>query len=132
MPQAQNITIDNGASTPQPKTFTLINPAAGDGGLAMWALKEGLISSVFPSFTAVAAKTANKSRKLTLKLRVPSSYTDLVTGLAVVGSAAEANVTMSIPDDFPESRKNDVTAFLTNIIKDALVQEMLHDAYPAT
>jgi len=132
MPQAQDITVNNGASTPESKTFTLINPAAGDGGMANWALKEGLISSVFPSFTAVAAKTANKSRKLTLKLRVPSSYTDAVTGLTAVGSAAEANVTMSIPDDFPESRKDDVVAFMTNIMKDPLVMEMLHDAYPAT
>lgn len=132
MPQAEDITINNGASTPEPKTFVLINPAAGDGGVASWALKEGLISSVFPSFTAVASKTGNKSRKLTLKLRVPSSYTDSVTGLTNVGSAAEANVTMSLPDDFPEARKDDVLAFMTNIIAHPLVQEMLHDAYPAT
>lgn len=132
MPQAQDIIVNNGDTPPVAKTFTLINPAAGDGGVAMWALKEGLISAVFPSFSAVASKTANKSRKLTLKLRVPSSYTDSVTGLTAVGSAAEANVTMSIPDDFPELRKDDVTAFLANIISDPLVMEMLHDAYPAT
>ena len=47
MPQAIDIVIYNGASTPVEKTFTLIAPAAGDGSYANWRLKEGTIASVF-------------------------------------------------------------------------------------
>lgn len=47
MPQAINLTIDDETATP--KTFELISPAAGDGSIAEWALKEGTISSVFPT-----------------------------------------------------------------------------------
>lgn len=130
MPQATNITVKNAAGTD--KVFALVNPSAGDGGIALWALKEGTISAVFPQLTASAAKTGNRSRKLSVKYRQPSSYTDSVTGLTAVGSAAEVNTTVSIPDDFPEGLKDDFVAFYTNIVRDALIQAMFRDAYPAT
>lgn len=130
MPQATNLVVKDGANAD--KTFTLVNPAAGDGGVALWHLKEGSIASVFPAVTAVAGKTSNKSRKLTLKVRLPSSFTDSVTGLTNVGSAAEMNMTVSIPDDFPEARKDDFVAFVTNLPKTTLLSAMIRDAYAAT
>lgn len=132
MPQAIDITVNNGGTTPVSKTFALVTPAAGDGGIAMWALKEGTISAVFPTLTASASKTSNGSRKLQLKFRLPSSYSDPVTGLTNVGPAAEFNATFSIPNVFPESLKNDWTAFTTNLINDSLVKALIRDAYPAT
>ena len=132
MPQAINLTIKNGASTPVDKTFSLVTPAAGDGGIAQWALKEGSISAVFPQFTASAGKTTNKSRKLTMRLSVPSSYTDAVTGLTNVGSGLLCTWTVSIPQDFPEAMKDDATAFIVNLTQHPLVKAMIHDAYSAT
>lgn len=130
MPQATNLVVKNGTNVD--KTFTLISPAAGDGGIASWALKEGSIASVFPLFTASAGKTSNRSRQLRLKYRLPSSYTDTVTGLTNVGSAAEVNITVSVPDDFPESLKDDFVAFATNLPATTLVKSMIRDAYSAT
>lgn len=135
MPQASNITVKNGASTPVDKTFTLISPAAGDGGMAQWALKEGAISSVFPRLTAAAQpSTAAGSgiRNLTIKLRVPSFYTDSVTGLVEVGAYAEMNCRFTVPDSFPEDKKADWVAFATNLIGSSLIKELIRDAYPAT
>lgn len=132
MPQAINLVLNNGATNPVAKTFELISPAAGDGGIATWALKEGVISSVFPLLTAAAAKTNNASRKLAVKFRLPSSYTESVTGRTVVGSAAEMNVTFSIPGDFPEALKADFVAFATNALKTELFQKMIRDAVNAT
>jgi hypothetical protein len=132
MPQAANITVKNGAGTPVDKIFTLYGPAAGDGSIAKWALKEGLISSVFPTFTASARQSGNQGRNLQLKLRIPSSYTDSVTGLTKVGSAFEANVAVAVPDDFPEALKNDAVAFTANLLNHALVKELIRDALPAT
>lgn len=132
MPQAIDLTVKNGASTPVDKTFTLISPAAGDDSLAQWALKEGSISAVFPSFTAMARKTGNQSRQLKMKLRLPSSYTDSVTGLTQVGTGAEMNVTFAIPDTFPESLKGDFVAFAVNLLNHTMVKAMVRDAYSAT
>lgn len=132
MPQAQDLVVKNGASTPVDKTFTLISPAAGDNSLAQWALKEGSISAVFPTFTAMARKTGNQSRQLRIKLRLPSSYTDSVTGLTQVGTGAEMNVTYAIPDTFPEALKGDFVAFSANLLNHAMVKAMIRDAYSAT
>lgn len=132
MPQATDLVINNGAGTPVAKTFTLLTPAAGDGGIAEWALKEGTISSVFPKITAAARKTGNASRKTQIKFKLPSSYTDSVTGLTRVGSGFEFDGSYSVPDDFPESLKNDAVAFTVNLIQQSLFKAMIRDGLPAT
>lgn len=132
MPQMADLTVNNGATPPVAKTFAVVTPAAGDGGIAEWALKEGVISSVFPVLTASATKTSNGSRKLQIKFRLPSSYTDSVTGLTNVGSAAEMNCTFSVPNTLPESLKNDYVAFATGLLSSSLLKSMIRDAYPAT
>lgn len=130
MPQATDLVIKNGAAVD--KTFTLISPAAGDGGIAQWALKEGTISSVFPALTASANRTGNNSRVLKVKFKQPSSFTDAVTGLTNVNSAAEMNVTFSIPASYPEALKNDFTAFAIGALNTVLFKSMIRDAYSAT
>lgn len=130
MPQAIDLSIANAANVA--KTFSLLAPAAGHGGMAEWALKEGLNSTVFPRLTAVANATTNRSRNLKLKFRLPSSYTDPASGLVKTGSAFEFNGTASVPDDFPESLKADAVAYTKNIVAHALIQSMMRDGLPAT
>ena len=132
MPQAQNLVVKNGAATPVDKTFVLMSPAAGDGGLAEWVLKEGTISVAFPVFTAMATKTGNGARNLKLKLKMPSSYTSPVTGLTNVGSNADFNVSLTIPNTYPEALKDDFTAFAVNLLTTSLVKAMIRDAISAT
>jgi len=130
MPQAADLVLKNNAAVD--KTFSLYAPSAGDSSLAIWKLKEGTIASVFPTITAQARQTGNSSRTVQLKLRLPSSYTDTVTGLTRVGSAFEANIQCSVPDDFPEAIKNDAVAFTANLVANTLVKAMIRDALPAT
>jgi hypothetical protein len=132
MPQAVDIVVNDGAPTPVAKTFTLLNPSAGLNSIAEWALKAGAISSVFPRFTAAARNSPQKSKVLTVKLRVPSSYVDSVSGLTLVGSSYEFNGTFTVPNDFPEVAKDDAVAFTVNIVNDALLKAMIRDALPAT
>lgn len=131
MPQAADITVKNGAGTPIDKTFSLISPAAGDSGIAMWALKEGAISGVFPQLTA-QARVTKTSRVLKVKFRLPSSFTESVTGRTMVGSRAEMNVDFTVPEDFPEALKSDYVAFSVNLLNSTLLKSMIRDAYPAT
>lgn len=130
MPQAIDLVVKNGAATPVDKTFTLISPAAGNGSIAHWALKEGVISSIFPRFTA-AAQRNGQSGKLRMKLTVPASYTDSVTGLTSVKSNFMVEVNVAVPDDFPEANKADAVAFAVNLIGHNLIKAMIRDAVGA-
>jgi hypothetical protein len=132
MPQAIDLVLANGAGTPVNKTFNLYAPSAGDNSVATWKLKEGTIASVFPVITTSARSTGNASRKMQGKLRLPSSYTDSVTGLTKVGSAFEFDFSASVPDDYPEAIKADAIAFAKNLIAHALIQSMMRDGQPAT
>lgn len=132
MPQAIDIVLKNGASSPVDKTFTLYAPAAGDNSFANWRLKEGAISSVFPRVAMLARPTGRNARKSIIKLQIPSSYTDTVTGLTKVGSAFDMEVNVTVPDDFPESLKNDAVAFAANLMNHALTKGVIRDGQPAT
>lgn len=137
MPQAANIVIKNGASTPVDKTFSLLAPSAGFDSVAQWALKEGTISSVFPQITA-SVRSARRvsgragSKVIETKLVIPSSYTDSVTGLTSVSSRYESVTRTTVPDDFPESLMADAVAFTANLANVALIKAMIADRSPAT
>lgn len=130
MPSATDLVINNGSAVA--KTFTLYNPSSGDNSVANWKLKEGTISSVFPSLSMSAKSTGNDSRKAQFKVRIPSSYTDTVTGLTKVGSGFECNIECSVPNDFPEALKNDAIAYVKNGIANTVISACLRDGLPAT
>lgn len=130
MPQATDLTVKNGANVD--KTFTLTAPAAGMGGIAMWALKEGTISAVFPTLTARAVTNGNDVNHLRVKFELPSSYTDTVTGLTNVGTGVLMDANFRVPSDFPEALKNDYVAFAVNLLNTALLKAMIRDGLSAT
>lgn len=133
MPQAVDLVIKDGATTPVDKTFTLITPAAGDGGVAKWVLKEGAISGAFPVITAQAAESVTgKQRTLKVRFKLPSSFVDPATGRTIVTRGGQMNAVFDIPDEMPESSKSHFVAYSTNVLKTALMQAMIRDAYPAT
>lgn len=133
MPQMTDITVENGAVPPVSKTFTAITPASGYGSWAQWALKEGAIAAVFPTLNAKSTQLSGGAvQKLELEFRLPSSYTDSVTGLTNVGTFYGAKVQVTVPNTLPESLKGDSVAFLTNLIASNLIKAMLRDASPAT
>lgn len=124
MPQAANIVVNNAAAVA--KTFTLLNPSAGLGSEARWALKEGLNASVFPRLSAVLRTDPSiKGTAGVFKITMPQSYTDASTGLVKRGSAAELVITNKIPDDWPESLKADWKAYVKNLLAHADLQAFL-------
>lgn len=132
MPQASDLVINNGAATPVAKTFSLMAPAAGDGSYANWRLKEGAIASAFPRVAVMARANGNKARKANIKLVLPSSSVDVNTGLTKIGPSADFNIDVTIPDEFPESLKNDFVAYATNLVATTLIKAVIRDAYPTT
>ncbi len=125
MPQAVDLVINNAAAVA--KTFSVLSPAAGDGGTASFALKEGTISKVFPK-VLVSSRRGNDSRKTVISLTLPSSYTEAANGLTAVGSAAQINIAVTVPDTFPESLKNDFQAYAVNLVANASIKACIRDA----
>lgn len=133
MPQAVDITVNNGAGTPVPKVYTLLTPSASDGSSALWALKEGANSKTFNSLEASSRKNASRdAQKLNLTMTYPSTYVDAASTLTLVKDRAVVNVTVTIPDDFPEAKKDDLVAFTANLMNHTLVKAMVRDARSAT
>ena len=129
MPQAIDLVVKNAAGVN--KTFTLVSPAAGDGSIAQWALKEGPVSSVFPMYTASSAASP-KGRNAKMKFAMPSVYIDNNTGLSMVRNRAESNWSFSIPADFPESLKADWVAYNVGLFSADLTKALMKDAVSAT
>lgn len=130
MPQAADLTVQNGAGVD--KTFTLLSPAPGNGSPAEWAQKTGATSTAYPTFSLSAQKTQNRSRQVRVKTRVPAVYTSVTTGLPVVSSIVEFNGTFTVPDDFPDDQKDDAVAYATNVLATTIVKACLRDGLPAT
>lgn len=130
MPQMADLSIANAAAVAQ--TFAAISPSAGDKSVAIWWLRTGAINAAFPKVTSEAHTTGNDSRKLSIKFQLPAPFVDSVTGLTKVSTVAEFNGSVSMPNGFPESLKNDFAAYTKNLISAALVQAMIKDAVSAT
>lgn len=128
-----NIVIDNGAATPVAKTFTQITASAGDGSSAKWALKEGPIAKAFPRIELSArANSATDTRKGWLTFTLPSFFTDTDTGMTTIGSGAQANLVITLPNDFPEALKDDFQAYVCNLFSEDLIKAFIRDAYSAS
>lgn len=126
------MTVNNGAGTPVAKTYELLTPAASDGSSALWALKEGANSKTFNTVEASSRKNAKRdAQKLSLTYTFPATYVDAASSLTLVLDKAVVNLTVTIPDDFPEAKKDDLVAFTANITNHALVKSMIRDARAA-
>lgn len=133
MPQAVDITVNNGAGTPVAKTFTLLEPAASGGSSAKWALKEGDNWNTFNKIEASSRPNAQKdAQKLQLTYSFPATYVDAASTLTLVKDQAVVNVSVTIPNDFPEAKKDDLVAFTANLTNSTLVKAMIRDARAAT
>lgn len=127
MPSINNITVKNAALAD--KVFEVLTPASGDGGVARLALKEGTAPAAFPVLTVVARPTTNASRKTSIKVHVPYTYTDPGTGLLKKGPAFELNVEGSMPDAFPVSLRDDAVAYGVNLVGSSLIKAVIRDGY---
>lgn len=131
MPAAANMTLNNASAVA--KTFTLLNPSAGLGSNAEWALMEGAIPGVYPRITSqVRVNTKGKSRISQHKVRVPYGIVDSTTSTTTPGSAMEFNGTVTVPDDFPSANRADAVAYIANYIANAITKAVMQDGIPAT
>lgn len=130
MPQATDLVLKDHSGTD--RTFTLLTPAAGYGTPAEWAYKVGPVRIGFPNIQLVAQRQpGNVSSNAKLKFRFPVVVDSPSTGLPQKVATWEANLSVTEPDAFPESSRDDAVAFLSNAIASSLVKMCLRDGLPA-
>lgn len=130
MSQAQtfNITTTAGA-----KTVDLIAPAAGFGGTAEYAIKEGPNSTTFQKILATVKKHArNGDPGATghLRILIPSYHTDATTGLTTVGGVKEFNLYAITPDRYPENQKDHALEVMRAVVNSTEFADFLRDSAP--
>lgn len=131
MPQAQNITVKNAANVDT--VYAVVTPAAGDGGVAVWANKVGLTPKQFRTITASSKRgPSGKTRNITIEVSNPQSYVDPASGLPVFTPSPIFRLEVRVPDDYPEASRDDFVTLSTNLIVSPMIKSLIRDALPAT
>ena len=119
MPQASNITINDGSATPVAVTFSVERK---DPTLTSWVDRRLAVASVQPRVT-VGFSPANPKRKTD---RVPVTITVPITGMRdglVVPIGANRFIgEFIISEDSPEQSRKDIVAFTINALQNALIK----------
>lgn len=123
MTQIANITVKNGSVVDQ--VFTAFQPQSGSDP-AVWLAKDANPREKWASLTASVRRTTNKASRLKLNITLP--LFDL-TG-ARIGSIP-SSVEVTIPDSATDAQIKDAQAYLTNILANALVKDMILTGSPA-
>lgn len=130
MPQATNLTVKNAANVDT--LFTLITPASGDGGQAVWYNKAGLSPVAFAKLLASAKRNGSGVRTLTCRFELPATYADPVSGLPIKVATPLIKLEAVIPEGYPEALRDDNMTLAVNLFSTSLLKSMIRDAVPAT
>lgn len=126
------IALNNGATTPVSKTFTLYYPASGDGGVAEYALEEGATRDQYPRITMSARKRADGRASL-VKIACPQVTTNVVTGAVdVVKDAVLIKIEVLAKASVPQSLCDDGKAYAANLLANLSVKELFTKQLPLT
>lgn len=131
MPQAQNITVKDGASTPADTQFTLMTPAAGNSPAVWNAKSKGPVTAAQPKLEISSQGFKNgrtAGRKVTLTLRVPA-WSIAADQSLNISDAYFARVDVTVPDRVAASFRADGAAFIGNLIANAIIAEVFRDGY---
>lgn len=122
-----NIAVNNGASTPVSKTFTVARSAAGDESAILY-LREGASVAAYPklefSSKTAQARSSKKARAGLMTLVMPYGYND-TNGNFVTLDVISASVRMTTPDDAPDAVRKDFAAFLGGLLTDAQLKNLV-------
>jgi len=106
-------------------------PSAGDKTPARWRVDAfGTVPANRPVFTVSSYASANgQARLVNGKLVYPETYTDSTTGLINVRNSASISFSAIIPQMLNMSTINETVAQFANLLKTALMQEVIASGY---
>lgn len=127
MPQAINITIKDGQSTPADCLFTLLTPAAGNSP-AVWSAKTKGPTSASQPRVELSGEGFRGGRKLRLTVKVPAYVTGTDGKVSLIDNFHFSGQ-VTIPDTVPVAFRADAVAYIGNLLSHALIKETLTDGY---
>lgn len=127
MPQASNVTVKDGATTPADTLFTMIQPSGGNLPATYVAKSKGPSMSAVPKVMISATGTA-KTRETKLTFRTPFWVTG-TDGVTKVIDSAFTEVKTVLPESVPDAVRKDHQAYVANFLDNVQVQETMRDGY---
>lgn len=107
-------------------TFSAVQPAGGDKSPAVFrSLSTTGTNGQHPELRVSSNSTkSNSGRQVQLAFSYPSVYTDTTTGLTSVKSRANAQISVFVPADVPDSDLNEFGAQLGNLLASTLIKSV--------
>lgn len=127
MPQASNLTINDGAVTPAAVVFTNIQPAGGNLPAVYLAKTKGPNVGAQPKI-AISSTGSAKSREVRQTIRTPYWVTG-GDGVTKVLDSVFTEIRTVIPDSVPDAVRADHVAYAQNSLGVAQVKESMRDGY---
>lgn len=127
MPQAANITIKDGQSTPADTLFTLLTPAAG-GNPAVWTAKTKGPTAATQPRVDVSSEGFKGGRKVRVTVKVPV-YVTGTDGMVRLIDSFHFTGQVTLPDTVPSANRSDGVAYTANLFSTALMKEVLSEGY---
>lgn len=116
MSQIVNLVLADGQATPVNHTFTVMTPQNGSDP-AVWLDKSGGVFAEYPRITALV-KVGNDASRSQFRVQLPSLDLDGALKHTVFGK-----IEVVVPVEATLDEKNDIVAYLTGIVTDAVFSD---------
>ncbi len=130
MPQAANITVKDGQSTPADTLFTLLTPSAGNFPAVWVARSKGPTTATQPRLES-SSEGFKGGRRVRITIKVPY-YVTGTDGKSTFVDNYHVSSQVVIPDTIPAGFRADGAAYAGNLVTHALIKETITDGYAAS
>lgn len=128
MPSATNLSIYDGQSTPVAHDFA---PLAVSPENTTWVNRDSDTSAgnlqVIARFSP--AKTGRPSNRINLRFNMPVEHT--VDGVVKVAYTARLNADVVLPEEMTQAQRDDMAAYIKNMLADTVINGYISDLDPA-
>lgn len=126
-----NIVIKNGASTPVDTTFETHLGQSGQDAPATWYEKTAGYPAGFQPITLLVTRSKGAKPATKVKLQVKCPKLVVADGLQTIGHTVMADVTFTLPDTAAQLERDNILAYVTNVLANVQVKDAVKASKPA-
>lgn len=127
MPNASNLTINDGKPTPVATLFTMIQPSGGNLPATYVAKSKGP-SMISQPKVQISAQGTSKTRVSKITVKTPYWVTG-TDGVTKVVDSAFTEIRSTMPDTVPDAVRADHRAYLANLLDQEQVYQTVSDGF---
>lgn len=129
MSSISNLTLSDGQTSPASHTFVVLRGQSGSDKPSEWLEKTATIFAGFKRLTMLVRRPSGSTNtKTTAKLAYPAVTT--VDGVQTVYATAYATLELTVPDNFSESDRKDLAAYIANFADTTAFRNAIVSAEP--